>query len=125
MTPPQKSISGHVLDAAMNEARAVVPDLPPDAVIAMTVDARPAAAAEAALEATLSVKRLGASEGAIVVMDRDGPIRALVGGRDYAKSQFNRATQAQRQPGSAFKTFVYAAALEQGFSRQQSATTPR
>jgi len=47
-------------------------------------------------------------------MDLDGSVRALVGGRDYGESQFNRAVQAQRQPGSAFKLFVYLAALEAG-----------
>jgi 1A family penicillin-binding protein len=56
-------------------------------------------------------------EGALVSLDPvSGEIRAMVGGRDYAKSQFNRAVQARRQPGSAFKPFIYAAALEQGFT---------
>ena len=54
---------------------------------------------------------------ALVAMDpRSGDVRAMVGGRDFAKSSFNRATQARRQPGSAFKPFIYAAALEQGLS---------
>ena len=111
---PQKPISGYVLDEAMKEAHALLPELPPDAVIALTVDGDLQRRAEAALTAALSKEGLGASEGAIVVMGRDGSIPALVGGRDYQKSQFNRATQALRQPGSAFKTFVYAAALEHG-----------
>jgi penicillin-binding protein 1A len=56
-------------------------------------------------------------QGAVVVMDaRTGDVLALVGGRDFDDSQFNRATQAMRQPGSAFKPFVYAAALSSGFS---------
>jgi penicillin-binding protein 1A len=55
-----------------------------------------------------------ATQAAIVVLDSDGAIRALVGGRSYQESQFNRATKARRQPGSAFKPFVYLAALEQG-----------
>jgi penicillin-binding protein 1A len=56
-------------------------------------------------------------QGALVAMDpTTGAVRALVGGRDFAQSRFNRATQAKRQAGSAFKPFVYAAALEQGFS---------
>ncbi len=54
------------------------------------------------------------SQGAVVLMQPDGAVRALVGGRDYDASQFNRATQALRQPGSAFKAFVYLAALEAG-----------
>jgi penicillin-binding protein 1A len=56
-------------------------------------------------------------QGVVMVMDpRTGVVRALVGGRDFRQSQFNRATQALRQPGSAFKPFVYAAALENGKS---------
>ncbi len=58
---------------------------------------------------------LGQTQGAIVAIDvTDGAIRSMVGGRDYVESQFNRATQAVRQPGSAFKPFVYAVALERG-----------
>jgi penicillin-binding protein 1A len=59
----------------------------------------------------------GVLEGALVALDpRTGQIRAMVGGRDYARSQFNRAVQARRQPGSAFKPFVYAAAFDHGFN---------
>jgi penicillin-binding protein 1A len=54
------------------------------------------------------------TQGALVAMDRDGAVRAMVGGKDYVASIYNRATQAQRQPGSAFKLFVYLAALESG-----------
>ncbi|HXG80942.1 MAG TPA: penicillin-binding transpeptidase domain-containing protein, partial [Sphingomicrobium sp.] len=54
------------------------------------------------------------AQGALVAIDRDGAVKAMVGGRDYAKSIYNRATQAERQPGSAFKLFVYLAALESG-----------
>ncbi len=53
--------------------------------------------------------------GALVAMDLDGAVLAMVGGQSYARSQFNRATQASRQPGSAFKIFVYLAALEAGY----------
>ncbi len=56
-------------------------------------------------------RQYDASQGAIVVMDVDGAVRSMVGGRDYGQSQFNRATDALRQPGSSFKPFVYAAAL--------------
>jgi penicillin-binding protein 1A len=55
-----------------------------------------------------------ASQAALVSMTLDGAVRAMVGGRDYAESQFNRATQGERQPGSSFKPFVYLAALERG-----------
>ena len=57
-----------------------------------------------------------ASEGALISLDTDGAIRAMVGGRNYGESQYNRATSARRQPGSAFKLFSYLAALENGAS---------
>ena len=56
------------------------------------------------------------SEGAVVILDRNGAIKAMAGGFDYNKSQFNRATQALRQAGSSFKLFVYLIAFENGFS---------
>ena len=55
------------------------------------------------------------AQGALVTLDRDGAVRAMVGGRDYVNSSYNRATQAIRQPGSSFKLFVYLAALEAGY----------
>ena len=58
----------------------------------------------------------GARQIAMVVMSPDGAVRAMIGGRDYVASQFNRATQALRQPGSAFKPFVFLAALEAGYT---------
>ena len=67
-----------------------------------------------ALEKEAGEARVG--QAGLVLMDRDGGIRAVVGGRDHAESQFNRAFKAKRQPGSAFKTFVYLAALESGIS---------
>jgi penicillin-binding protein 1A len=54
------------------------------------------------------------TQGALVAIDRDGAVRAMVGGKDYVNSIYNRATQAERQPGSAFKLFVYLTALESG-----------
>src|SRR5581483_447508 len=57
-----------------------------------------------------------ASQAALLAMSPDGAVRAMIGGRSYAKSQYNRATQSLRQPGSAFKLFVYLAALEAGLS---------
>ncbi|MBC6444196.1 MAG: PBP1A family penicillin-binding protein [Alphaproteobacteria bacterium GM202ARS2] len=64
------------------------------------------------LEEHGTAQRIG--QGAIVVMGLDGAIKAMIGGRNYRDSQFNRVSQAQRQPGSAFKLFVYLAALEAG-----------
>ena len=76
------------------------------------------AAAEGAVVDELNAKgkKFGVEQGAFVAMRPDGAIRALVGGRNYAESQFNRATTAKRQPGSAFKPFVYLAALERGLT---------
>jgi len=67
-----------------------------------------------AADAAIRVNAPGNAQGALVSMDRDGAVRAMVGGKDYVSSIYNRATQAQRQPGSAFKLFVYLAALEAG-----------
>ncbi len=60
----------------------------------------------------------GASQTAVVIADLDGAVRAMVGGRDYGASQFNRAVDALRQPGSSFKPYVYATALANGFTPQ-------
>ncbi|HEU0065711.1 MAG TPA: PBP1A family penicillin-binding protein [Sphingomonas sp.] len=60
------------------------------------------------------------AQGALVSLDRDGAVRAMVGGTDYVSSIYNRATQAVRQPGSAFKLFVYLAALEAGHKPQDT-----
>src|SRR5262249_56844646 len=57
----------------------------------------------------------GYSKSATVPMDADGSVRAMAGGRDHGRSQFNRATDALRQPGSSFKPYVYATALSEGF----------
>lgn len=60
-------------------------------------------------------RSIRADSGALVAMETDGAVRALVGGVDYGESQFNRATKARRQPGSSFKIYVYATALENGY----------
>jgi penicillin-binding protein 1A len=62
------------------------------------------------------------AQGALVAIDRDGAVRAMVGGTDYVTSNYNRATQAVRQPGSAWKVFVYMAALEAGYSPDDTVT---
>jgi penicillin-binding protein 1A len=85
-----------------------------DVVVETTVDLDLQAAAERALSETLDEEgeKYGVGEGAMSVIDGTGAVRALVGGRDYAESQFNRAVDARRQPGSAFKPFVYLTAIE-------------
>jgi penicillin-binding protein 1A len=87
-----------------------------DVTITTTLDGAMQRAAEQRLAATLEGPGVKAhvTQGAIVAMAPDGAVKALVGGRDYQESQFNRATQAMRQPGSTFKPLVYLAALEAG-----------
>ena len=89
-----------------------------DVTVLTTIDTKLQASAETILVEALAAQgaRQGVSQGAVVSMASDGGIRALIGGRDYTKSQFNRATAAKRQPGSAFKPFVYLAALEKGLT---------
>ena len=81
-----------------------------------TLDSDLQAQAEKTLAQVLAASgdRLHATQGALVAMRTDGRVVAMVGGRDYRQSQFNRVTQAQRQPGSSFKPFVYLAALRRG-----------
>jgi len=69
---------------------------------------------QAAADRAVSANAPRGAQGALVALDRDGAVRAMIGGRDYVDSLYNRATQAERQPGSAFKLFVYLAALESG-----------
>jgi penicillin-binding protein 1A len=89
-----------------------------DVTVLTTIDTKLQSSAETILVEALAAQgaKQGVSQGAVVSMASDGGIRALIGGRDYTKSQFNRATAAKRQPGSAFKPFVYLAALEKGLT---------
>ena len=90
-----------------------------DVTIKTTFDQRVQRAAERALARTFKdkVKTKSKAEAAVVVMSADGAVRAMIGGRDTkVNGAFNRATQAKRQTGSSFKPFVYAAALEAGYS---------
>ena len=71
-------------------------------------------------DAAINANTPGKLQGALVSLDRDGAVRAMVGGKDYVTSLYNRATQATRQPGSAFKLFVYLAALENGHTPDET-----
>ncbi|MGF7171254.1 penicillin-binding protein 1A [Sphingobium xanthum] len=77
-----------------------------------TIDLRLQRAAVAAIQGNVP----GGAQGALVSLDRDGAVRAMVGGLDYISSNYNRATTAERQPGSSFKLFVYLTALESGYT---------
>ncbi|MEX2298417.1 MAG: transglycosylase domain-containing protein [Dongiaceae bacterium] len=87
-----------------------------DLIVETTLDPRLQSIADEQMAAIVAEQTEpgGASQGALITMTPDGAVRALVGGLDYRASQFNRATQALRQPGSAFKAFVYLAAFESG-----------
>jgi penicillin-binding protein 1A len=89
-----------------------------DIVVTTTISVPLQMMGERALTEELDKKggKFGVSQGALVAMDPDGSIRALIGGRNYGESQFDRAVAAKRQPGSAFKPFVYLAGLERGLT---------
>jgi len=88
-----------------------------DLIVRTTLDVNAQRAAEAALRLGLSTPEMarGASEGALIALDGAGGVAAMVGGSDYERAPFNRAVNAQRQPGSAFKPFVYLTAFEAGY----------
>jgi penicillin-binding protein 1A len=112
---PAEGDYGYVLDLAASRARDLAQNRAPDLVVRLTVDPRLQSVAQRVVrEGVAEGRRLGATQAALVALAPDGAIRALVGGRDHRASAFDRATQALRQPGSAFKPFVYAAALEAG-----------
>ena len=112
----------YFLDTAADEARAdvaIAGQMPgEDLIVHTTLEPKLQDAARLALLKHLRKdgKRLRVHEGAIVMMKPNGAVSALIGGRDYDESVFNRATRAKRQPGSAFKPFVYLAAVENGIS---------
>ena len=108
----------YVADWVMDAVDDLVGRFDDDIVVETSIDPALQGAAEHALADTLAQKgeKLGVGEGALVAMTPDGVVRALVGGKSYADSQFNRAIAAKRQPGSAFKPFVYLTALEHGLT---------
>lgn len=108
----------YVADWILDALNDLVGNIEDDVVVETTIDPVLQASAEKALVDELALKgdKSGVSQGALVAMTPDGGVRALVGGRNYADSQFNRAVAAKRQPGSAFKPFVYLTALERGLT---------
>jgi penicillin-binding protein 1A len=116
-TPPG---TNYFVDMVNAEARLLLGSAAGDWRIRSTFDLRLQALAESVVARRLAAdgKTRNVSQAALVAMAPDGAILAMVGGRDYNDSQFNRATQAKRQPGSLFKLFVYLAALEKGFTPQ-------
>jgi penicillin-binding protein 1A len=124
-TPVPRSDSSspdYYLDWAFQEVRQLSEDgaLGParGLVVRTALDSGMQSAAESAVEASLRQygQRYNVSQAAVVLETPQGAVRAMVGGRDYGESQFNRATDALRQPGSSFKPYVYATALMNGFT---------
>jgi penicillin-binding protein 1A len=109
---------GYFFDYVTALAREIAGDRPGDLIITTTLDQRLQREAENAVAAGLdeAARKLGAEQGALVAYEVGGALRAMVGGRSYLESQFNRAVQAERQPGSSFKPFVFAAGFEAGLT---------
>ncbi|MCX5572199.1 transglycosylase domain-containing protein [Kaistia nematophila] len=108
----------YFLDWAFDEVKKQVPDGDRSLIVRSTVDMNLQKTADEAIEGALrdSGERYRVSQAAMVVAEPDGAVRAMVGGRDYGESQFNRATDALRQPGSSFKPFVYTTAIQHGYT---------
>ncbi|CAN5417159.1 hypothetical protein BH10PSE12_BH10PSE12_28390 [soil metagenome] len=109
--PPQNSVR-YFTDWVLPQLETLVDEPMEPLEVWTTIDLPMQRAATAAIQANVPK----GTQGALVSLDRDGAVRAMVGGLDYVSSNYNRATQATRQPGSAFKLFVYMAALEAGYT---------
>ncbi|MEM9668814.1 MAG: PBP1A family penicillin-binding protein [Pseudomonadota bacterium] len=107
---------GHILDAVTERIAQILPDAPGDLVITLSIDADVQRAVQTKIADAIETNSedMKVSEAAAVMIRPNGAVLALVGGVDYETSKFNRALQAKRQPGSAFKPFVFAAALQTG-----------
>jgi penicillin-binding protein 1A len=116
--PSAGGSSNYVADWVMDVLNDLLGRVDEDIIVDTTIDAAMQAVAEKALIEEVSQKgeKFGVQQGALVSMTTDGAVRALVGGRSYVENQFNRAVAAKRQPGSAFKPFVYLTALEHGLT---------
>jgi penicillin-binding protein 1A len=116
--------SQYFVDWVAAEVAKILPGMTGQLIIETTLDPVQQAAGEVSIADAIADRAANLPEdkeedpaqGSLVSMDTDGAVRAMVGGRDYLESQFNRPVQAERQPGSAFKPFVYLAALESGMT---------
>ena len=117
--PTENLARDYYLDAAADEVKQLVPNATGDLTITTAMDSALQETARAEIVTALNkraTQNAHATQAALVSMTHDGAVRALIGGKDFAESAFNRVTKAHRQPGSAFKPFVYLAALEQGLT---------
>jgi 1A family penicillin-binding protein len=110
--------TNYFVDVLSTDVKRLVGSFSADMTVRGTLDLNLQSIAENVIARRLSAEgaKKNVSQAALVAMAPDGAILAMVGGREYTESQFNRVTQAKRQPGSLFKLFVYLAAFEKGFS---------
>ncbi|UVF19671.1 penicillin-binding protein 1A [Microvirga terrae] len=110
--------ANYAADYVMDVLDDFVGNVESDIVVSTTIEPSLQATAERVLVEELDAKgqKFNVSQGAFVALQPDGAVKALVGGRNYETSQFNRATTARRQPGSSFKPFVYLTAVERGYT---------
>lgn len=108
----------YVADWVESLMTAYIGEIESDVVVQTTIDYKMQRDAEFIVKEKVAQEgpNRGFTQGALVAMDVDGTVRAMVGGVDYQASQYNRAVTAKRQPGSAFKPFVYMAAMEKGYT---------
>ncbi|MDX2027604.1 MAG: PBP1A family penicillin-binding protein [Alphaproteobacteria bacterium] len=121
LLPEQKPNMGgdgrYFADWVADQIAPLIEDSTQDVTVATTLDLKLQRQAEKHIDAILSKQNSrDVAQAALVTLGYDGAVKAMVGGRDYRQSQFNRATQALRQPGSAFKPIVYLTALQQGLT---------
>ncbi|HOP18837.1 MAG TPA: PBP1A family penicillin-binding protein [Amphiplicatus sp.] len=121
LATPRYAAAPYFVDYLMQETRELSRGVDADLVVQTTFDPKLQTALEAGMRVGLAEAKATADmQVAAVIVDPEGAVRAMIGGRNYQQSQFNRATQARRQPGSAFKPFVYLAALEAGYSPEDT-----
>ena len=115
--PPQDNDDSaqYFADWVWEEMEALIGTPTFDIIVRTTLDITAQRQGDAAIKNYLNPAR-GANQAALITLDGTGGVRAMIGGRSYTESQFNRAVQAERQPGSAFKPFVYLAAFNAGLT---------
>lgn len=115
---PQEGEFAYAIDMAQKEIAAIEPKISPDQIVRLTINSEIQQMAVEVVQNALANTHSssGVTQAGLIAMDKSGRILAIVGGQSYQKSQFNRVTQAKRQPGSTFKPIVYAAALEMGMT---------
>ena len=112
-TPPKST--RYFIDWLLPRVKSYVGEINEDLIVRTTLDVKLQKIAENSLN-NITDNYPSADQSALVGLDLDGGVVSMIGGRDYGDSQFNRVTQAKRQPGSAFKLFAYLAGLENGLS---------